>query len=222
MLKRSLLCLAVLLVLPLLVTAVVADEGPAHPDADWLTWTLKDVNGDTIDDSALANHTVYVFLFRPDNEDSCKSVRAASAYVREHSNHANRVLAMCMDDTGAKAIKLFLRQEEYTKRVAAWEAEQEVARQAAQQAGEEYQPVPMPDFTDQIETELKTAQGCDALCAHHLPFSTCARCEQMWTWILERMNKPEGLPRILKINTEGKLIQEWTELPTNPNPLSGN
>lgn len=218
MLKRVLLTL---LVLPFLVSTIVADP-PAHPDSDWLTWTLKDVNGDTIDDSTLENHTVYVFLFRPDNEQSCESVRAASEYVREHSNHANRVLAMCCDDTGAKAIKLFLRQEEYTKRVAAWEAEQEAARQAAQQAGEEFQPEPMPDFADEIEDELEDEEDLQALMDHHLPFATCQRCEDAWTWILERMEHPKGLPRILKINSQGHYIQEWTELPTNPNPLSGN
>lgn len=217
MLKRALLSL---LILPFLATAIVAAP-PAHPDADWLTWTMKDVNGDAIDTEALDN-TVYVFLFRPDNEDSCKSIRAASEYVRAHSNHADRVLAMCTDDTGAKAIKLFLRQEEYAKRVAAWEEEQAAALAAAQQANEPFTPEQMPDFVKEIEDELDDAEDLQALLDHHLPFATCQRCEEAWTWILERMNTPEGLPRILKINSQGQLVQEWTELPTNPNPLSGN
>lgn len=197
-------------------------EDPPNNDADWLTWTLKDVKGNNIDVSTHQNNVVYVFLFRPDNDDSCKSIRAASAYVREHSNHANRVLAMCCDDTGAKAIKLFLRQEEYTKRVEAWNAAQEAAQQAAQQAEEEWSPPPMPDFVKQIEDELANPEDLNALLAHHLPFKTCQRCEDMWSWLLQRMNKPEGLPRILKINSQGHLLQEWTELPTNPNPLCGN
>lgn len=201
--------------------STLADDPPEN-DADWLTWTLKDVNGDTIDDSGHENHTVYVFLFRPDNEASCASVRAASAYVRQHPNHANRVLAMCCDDTGAKAIKLFLRQEEYTKRVAAWEAEQEAARLAAEQAQEEWTPSPMPDFTKQIEDELADPDDLEELMNHHLPFATAQRCEAAWTWFLERIAKPESLPRILKINSQGHMAQEWTELPTNPNPLSGN
>lgn len=221
MLKRVFASLLGLLLLATTVTPVGADD-PAHPDSDWLTWTLKDVNGDTIDTDGHESHVVFVFLFRPDNEASCASVRLASAHVRGHPNHANKVLALCCDDTGAKAIKLFLRQEEYAKRVTAWQAEQAAAKLTAEQEEEPWTPEPMPDFADEIEDEMCNAQGCDDLCEHHLPFATAQRCEEMWTWVLERMDHPEGLPRILKINGQGHLIQEWTELPTNPNPLSGN
>lgn len=219
---RTLLAFSLLAaLLAFLPTTVIADDPPDN-DADWLTWTLKDVSGNNVDLSNHQNHVVFVFLFRPDNEDSCKSIRTASAYVREHPNHANRVLAMCCDDGGAVAIKLFLRQEEYSKRVAAWEAEQEAARQAAEQAEEEWTPTAMPDFVKQIEDELADPEDLATMVAHHLPFSTCQRCEEMWTWLLQRMEKPEGLPRILKINGQGRFLHEWTEVPTNPNPLSGN
>lgn len=222
MVKRTLTCLLMLVLL--VCSAVPAEADPpqyAHPNGDWLTWTLKDVNGDTIDTDGHEGHAVFVVLFRPDNEDSCESVRFASAHIRAHPNHASKVLAMCADDTGAKAVKLFLRQEEYAKRVAAWETEQAEAKAAAAQANETFTPSPMPDFAQQVEDEMCTAEGCDALCAHHLPFATAQRCEEAWTWFLERMDAPEGLPRVFKISAQGNVVNQWNELPNNPNPLNG-
>jgi hypothetical protein len=221
MLKRV---FANLLILLLLATASVSagadDPEYAHPDSDWLTWTLKDVNGDTIDTDDHEGHVVYLILFRPDNEGSCVSVRLAAAHVRDHANHASKVFALCCDDGGANAIRLFLRQEEYARRVTAWEAEQAAAKQAAEQAGEVFAPEPMADFAQEIEDEMCTAEGCDDLCEHHLPFATAQRSEAAWTWVLERMTAPESLPRVLKINGQGHVVQQWTELPSNPNPLN--
>jgi hypothetical protein len=221
MIKRVCANLLILLLLATASVSVGADDPEyAHPDSDWLTWTLKDVNGDTIDTDGHESHVVYVFLFRPDNDASCESIRLASEHVRDHPNHADKVLALCCDDTGAKAIKLFLRQEEYAKRVAAWEAEQAAAKQTAEQAGEAFTPEPMPDFAQEIEDEMCNAEGCDDLCEHHLPFATAQRSEAAWTWVLERMTAPESLPRVLKINGQGHVVQQWTELPSNPNPLN--
>jgi hypothetical protein len=223
MLKRACFCLLTLLSLMATVCPVSADPPQyAHPNADWLTWDLYDAAADEIDLSEHDDNTVYVFLFRPDNEASCASVRAASAYVREHSNHADRVLVMCCDDSGCRALKLFLRQEEYAKRVATWEADQAAAKLAAEQAQETWTPSPMPNFAEEIEDEMAMAQGLEDLCDYHLPFATCRRCNGLWDWLVERMAAPEGVPRILKINSQGQLLQEWTELPNNPNPLSGS
>lgn len=209
---------ALLVYLP---TTAIADDPPAN-DADWLTWTAKDVNGNAVDFSALQPGVVFVLLFRPDNEPSCKNMRAAAEYARQHPNKAKRMLAMCCDDTGGKAIKLFLRQEEYPKRIAAWEAEQEAAQLAAEQAEEPWMPDPMPDFVQQIEDELADPEGLATMVAHHLPFKTCQRCEEMLSWLSERMESAGDQLSILKVNPQGKVVQEWLVLPANPNPLSAD
>jgi hypothetical protein len=199
-----------------LPTAALADPEP-NDDADWLTWTCKDCKNNTIDLSSHQSKTVYVVVFTPGNADSCTMMRAVAAYVRAHTNKADNVLGFCSDDTGCDAIKLHIRQEEWKKRVDAWNAEQEATKAAAQAAGQPYNAPAMPDFLKQIQDEMNDAEDFDALIAHHLPFKTCQRCDPMWSWLIKRMTNPEGAPRILKVNAQGQVIQTWSAV---PNPLS--
>lgn len=220
MVKRIACALCVFVCLLLIAGPTKADPPPSDA-GDWLTWMPMNVHNNAINLTGYQNKTIYVVLFSPDKDTACSMVRAVAAHVRAHPNHAGKVLAMCMDDTGYKAIRLYLRQEEYTKRVAAWSAEQDAAAAAAQQSGATYNRPPMPDFVTTIESELETVQGRDDLMAYHLPFTTCARCEDMWTWLLRRITKPEGMPRALKFNPQATLLNEWDCIP-NPNPLAQN
>ena len=205
-------CLAAL-ALMCLPTLLVADA----PDSDWLTWTVKDCKNNTIDLSDQEDKTIYVVVFSPGNSDSCAWMRAMATYVRSHANKAEKVLGFCSDDTGCDAIKLHIRQEEWKKRVDAWNAAQDAAKTAAQQAGLPFAAPKMPDYLQQIKDEINDPEDFDALISHHLPFKTCQRCSAMWTWLIERMSSPEGSPRILKINAAGHLVHEWTEM---PNPMT--
>jgi hypothetical protein len=117
---------------------------------------------------------------------------------------------MCSDDTGAKALKLHVRQEEWKERTAEWESDQEDARQQAEQAGVPFAPEPMPDFVKQIEDELADPDDLADLLAHHFPFNAACRCENMWDWLSERMDSPAKAPRILKFNSNGVEIHEWS------------
>lgn len=196
----------------MLPTATLADPEP-NDDADWLTWTCKDCKNNTIDLSSHQNKTVYVVVFTPGNADSCKMMRDMAAYVRSHTNKADNVLGFCSDDTGCDAIKLYIRQDEWTKRVEAWKSEQEAAKLAAEQSGQVYAAPSMPDYNRQIDDEMADPEDFDALIASHLPFKTCQRCDAMWTWLIKRMAGPDGAPRLLKINASGQLVQEWNALP---------
>ena len=201
----------------LLVTApaiLVADD-PPNNDADWLTWSVKDCKGNTLDLSDHEDKTVYVVVFTPGNSDSCALMRGMAEYIRGHSNKADRVLGFCCDDTGCEAIKLHIRQDEWKKRVEAWNAAQEAAKQAAQQAGQPYNASPMPDYLKQIKDEMADPDDFDALIGHHLPFKTCQRCDAMWTWLTEKMDSPAAAPRLLKVNANGHVTQQWTCLPQN-------
>jgi len=209
---RFTVCLA-LIVLCAVPSAIVAD--PPDDDADWLTWTVKDCKNSTLDLSDHENKTVYVVVFSPGSADSCALMRGMAEYIRGHTNKADKVLGFCSDDTGCDAIKLHIRQEEWKKRVDAWNAEQETAKAAAEQAGQPYNAPPMPDYLKQIKDEMADPEDFDALIAHHLPFKTCIRCSSMWTWLSKRMAGPVTAPRLLKINASGHLVQEWTCLP-NP------
>ena len=217
MLLRTIRLLGLLgLLAVMLPTATLADPEP-NDDADWLTWTCKDCKNNTIDLSSHQSKTVYVVVFTPGNTDSCTMMREIAAYVRSHTNKADNVLGFCSDDTGCDAIKLHIRQEEWKKRVDAWNAEQEAAKAAAQAAGQPYNAPAMPDFLKQIQDEMNDAEDLDSLIAYHLPFKTCQRCPEMWTWLQKRMNAPSGVPRLMKINASGHLVQQWT---ATPNPFS--
>lgn len=225
------------LALVAVVTAAFAQEAPAagespeaapaaaQPSNGWLTWSPKDVHDNAVSLTGYQNKTVYVLLFAPDNDKACQATRAVAAFVREHPNKADKILAMCTDATGAAAIRLYLRQEEYTKRVAAWTAEQDAAEAAAKAEaaarGEEshFARPQMPDFVKAIEDELAMVAGRNALMAHHLPFTTCQRDDAMWTWLLAKVTTPESVPRLLKFNPQGDLLNEWNCLP-EPNPLA--
>lgn len=211
--RLKLTVLFALIVLSAIPSMIVAD--PPGDDADWLTWAVKDCKDSTIDLSDHEDKTVYVVVFTPSNSNSCTMLRDMAAYIRSHTNKTDRVLGFCSDDTGCDAIKLHIRQEEWKKRVDAWNTEQEAARQAAQQSGQPYSAPSMPDYLTQIRDEMNDAEDFDALIAHHLPFKTCQRCGAMWTWLSARMTGVPGAPRLLKINASGHLVQEWTEL-SNP------
>lgn len=205
-------CLALLL-LCALPSAIVAD--PPSNDADWLTWSVTDCKNNAIDLSDHEDKTVYVVVFTPSNADSCTMMREVAAYIRSHTNKADKVLGFCSDDTGCDAVKLHIRQEEWAKRVEAWKTEQEAAKLAAELAGQVFAAPSMPDYVQQIADEMADPEDFDALIAYHLPFKSCQRCDAMWSWLIERMTSPEGAPRLLKINASGHLVQEWTTLP-NP------
>ncbi|MCC6149494.1 MAG: hypothetical protein IT461_04520 [Planctomycetes bacterium] len=210
MLARMQLTLSVaLLVLFATPTAIVADP----PDAEWLSWTVKDCKNDTISLTEHQGHKVFVIVFSPGNDDSCNWMSAAAAYIREHPTKAKFVLGLCTDDGGAKALKLHIRQKEYTKRVAAWQSEQAAAKQTAEQAGETFIPTDMPDFVEQIEDELADDEDLATLMAHYYPFKTASRCDAMWTWLTERMNTPQAAPRVIKFNAQGQKLNEWSEVP---------
>lgn len=195
--------------LTLTPAVIVADP----PDEEWLSWTVKDCKDNTIDLSDHENKTIYVVVFTPGNEASCTLMRGMAAYVRGHANKADRVLGFCSDDTGCDAVKLHIRQEEWKKRVDAWNAEQATAREAAQQAGQTFSAAAMPDYLNQIKDEIGDPEDFQALIDYHVPFKTCQRCGAMWTWLSARMSDPLAAPRLLKINASGHFVQEWSELP---------
>jgi hypothetical protein len=214
-LLRTLRLLGLLgLLVVLASSATLADEEP-NDDADWLTWSCKDCKNNTIDLSSHQNKTVYVVVFTPGNAESCTMMREGAAYIRAHTNKADRVLGFCSDDTGCDAIKLHIRQEEWKKRVDAWNAEQEAAKAAAQAAGQPYKAPAMPDYLKQIQDEMNDPEDFDALIAYHLPFKSCQRCPEMWTWLTKRMTDLPGAPRLIKINSQGQCVQQWTAMPTN-------
>lgn len=202
-----------------------AAPAAAQPSNGWLAWSPKDVHDNAVSLTGYQNKTIYVLLFAPDNDKACQATRAVAAFARAHPNKAGKILAMCTDATGAAAIRLYLRQEEYTKRVAAWTAEQDAAEAAAKAEaaarGEEshFTRPQMPDFVKAIEDELATVAGRNALMAHHLPFTTYQRDDAMWTWLLAKVTTPESVPRLLKFNPQGNLLHEWDCLP-EPNPLA--
>ncbi len=215
MLLRTFRLLGLLCLLAVLLpTATLADPEP-NDDADWLTWTCKDCKNNTIDLSSHQNKTVYVVVFTPGNSDSCALMRGMAGYIRGHTNKADKVLGFCSDDTGCEAVKLHVRQDEYKKRVDAWNTDQEAAKAAAQQAGLLYARPLMPDYLNQIQNEMADPEDLDALIAHHLPFKTCQRCEEMWSWLSKNMDAPASAPRLLKVNSDGHVIQQWTSLPQN-------
>lgn len=224
--NRLLTCSGVALLLLVLAHAHVTADPPPEDDPcaqnKWLTWSPTDCQNNAISLASYQNKKVFVIVFTPSNEDSCKLVRKAAKYCREHPNATGKVLAFCSDDTGCDAVKLHIRQEEWSKRVKAWNTEQAVAQATAEAAGESYSPPPMPDFLKQIKDEMATANGLAALIAYHLPFKTCTRCKGMWEWLVKRMTLPEGAPRVLKFNAQGALLNEWPELGDNPNPLAGD
>lgn len=152
-------------------TNVTADPEPEyqHPDTDWLTWTVKDTKGDTIDLSAYENQATYVLVFSSSDKDAAKMMSAAATYIREHPNKASKIVGMCSDDTGHKALKLHIRQEEWTKRTKAWEAEQEEAEAEAIAAEEEFEPEEMPDFLQEILDEIDDPEDLQDLMDHHYP-----------------------------------------------------
>jgi hypothetical protein len=221
MLKRSLLCLAALLILPLSSAESLAEDEFNHPTADWLTWSLTNAAGDDISLTGYQNQSTYVVVFSAANEDSCTMMHNLADYIRDHPNKAGQVLAMCSDDTGAKALKLHIRQEEWKKRVAEWESAQEEARQQAQQAGEEFVPSQMPDYVKEIEDELADPDDLAALMTHHFPFNAACRCENMWDWLSERMDGSATAPRILKFNSNGVEANEWNAPFDLPQLLGG-
>ncbi len=198
-----------------------AEDDPCAQDK-WLTWSLTDCQDSAVDLTSYQNKTVFVIVFTPGNDDSCKVMRAAAKYCEDHAGVAAKILAFCSDDSGADAIKLYLRQEEWAKRVKAWNEEQAAAKAAAEAAEQTYEAPAMPDYLKEVEDEQKTAAGLATMISHHLPFKTCKRNEAMWTWLVAKMTAPEGAPRILKFNSEGGLQNQWNELADNPNPLEGN
>lgn len=217
MAQRLLGTFGVIACLVFLSVSVTAD--PPNDDEDWLTWSPKNIEGGTINLSSYEDKTVFVLVFAPDCTDACDMTRAIAAHVRAHPSHAGKVLAMCTGSSGAKAIRRYLRQEEFARRVEHWNDEQDEAKAAAQLAHETYRRPAMPKFAKLIEAALDTQQGRNALMAHHLPFTTCARCEEMWSWLCKRMTKPTTVPRVLKFSSEGAKLNEWSCLPS-PNPIS--
>lgn len=198
----------------LTLPSTMTGDPPPNDDADWLTWSCQDCKGGAINWSSHQNKTVYVVVFTPGNADSCTMMQQMAAYVRAHSSKADKVIGFCSDDTGCDAIKLHIRQEEWKKRVAAWNAVQQAARAAAEQSGQPYNAPAMPDYLKQIEDEMNDADDFDALIAHHLPFKTSQRCDAMWTWLCKRMDDPDCAPRLLKVNAAGQLIQQHATLPS--------
>lgn len=207
--------------LALLLIASMSVVGSTDEPNEWLTWTLKDAAGNTINLDDHKNHNVYVIVFAPDCKDSCKLMRKAAQYIREHPNRANRVLALCTDDAGAKALKLFMRQEEYAKRVKAWNEAQEAAKQAAEQANEPYEAPAMPDYAKEVEDELADPGDLAALMAYHFPFKTACRCDPMWTWLTERIEAPQSAPRVVKFDSQGVKLGEWPD-EGDPNRLASD
>jgi hypothetical protein len=192
-------------------SAAVAD--PPTDLGDWLTWTVYDAKGDQISLSSYQNQSTYVVLFSPSCKESCDWMRALADYMRAHPNHTGKVLCMCTDDSGAKAVKLHLRQEEWKKRVADWEAAQETAKAAAATAGEPFVPEAMPDFLAEIKDELEDPDDLAGLMAYHLPCKTGCRCDAMWKWLQKRMATPRTVPRAFKFSSNGTELNEWSTPP---------
>jgi hypothetical protein len=205
-------CLALL---ALWGTSATAVADPPNDDGDWLTWTVKDCKNSTLDLSDHENKTVYVVLFSPGDKESCTLMRGMAAYIRGHTNKADRVLGFCSDDAGAGAIKLYIRQEEWKKRTDAWKAAQDAARLAAKLTGQHFVADPMPDYLQQIKDELEDPQDLDVLIAYHVPFKTCQCVTDMGRWLTKRKNPMMGTPRLLKINPQGHVVQQWASLPQN-------
>ncbi len=184
-----------------------------HPNTDYMTWSLKDSKENAIDLTGYQSGKTFVVLFSASDTDSCKMMRTVACYLRNHPAHVGKVLAVCVDDTGHKALKQFIRQEEWTKRVAEWKAEQAVAKAAAEAANEEFNREEMSDFLKTILEELDDDDDLQALMDHHFPMNTACRCEAMWDWLVERMDAPAKAPRILKFKANGVEKNEWTTLP---------
>lgn len=214
---HGLLAVAVLLCLQ---APAVADPPPDL--ADWLTWTTYDTAGDPISLSSYQNQSTFVVLFSSSNEEGCNWMGKLADYIRANPNKASKVLCMCTDDTGAKGVKLHLRQEEWKKRVAAWEEAQEAARIAAQTANEVFVPDPMPDFLQQIKDELDDPGDLADLMAYHLPCKTACRCDPMWRWMQRRMTAPRVVPRVLKFASNGTKTGEWSTPPAEVSSLFGS
>jgi hypothetical protein len=221
MFKRSCFFLLLIFAFATSTTTATADEVFRHPNTDWLTWTLQDAAGDNISLAGYQNQSLYVVVFSTNSDDACTMMRSLAEHIRDHPNQAGKVLALCSNDTGAKALKLHVRQEEYAKRVAGWEAEQTAARAAAEQANEQWSPEPMPDFVGEIEAELADPEDLADLMAYHFPFNAASRCEAMWDWLCERMESPAKAPRILKFNSNGVETHEWSA-PFDVPQLLGN
>ena len=206
-----------LIAVTLLVTGSAVDATPPafqHPNTDYMTWTLKDAKENVIDLTGYQTGNTYVVLFSANDTDSCKMMRTVACHLRNHPAQVGKVLAVCVDDTGHKALKQFIRQEEWTNRVAEWEAEQAAAKAVAEAAGEDFDIEEMPDFLKTILEELDDDDDLQTLMDHHFPMDTACRCEAMWDWLVERMDSPATAPRILKFNPNGVETNEWTELPT--------
>ena len=219
--RIALTALFAVLALACLSSSVVADPPEfQHPNTDWLTWTVNDAAGDPISLQGY-NGSVYVVIFSASDEAASTMMSDLADHVRANPGEANKILAMCTDNSGAKALKRHIRQEEYKKRVAEWDSAQEAARQAAEQVNEEFVPEPIPDFVTEIEDELDDAQDLATLMAYHFPFNTGCRCDAMWDWLRERMTSPKKAPRMFKFNAVGVETGEWTA-PFNVSQILGN
>lgn len=202
-----------LLLLLILGSTVVADPPPfEHPTAEWMTWTVYDAAEDEIDLQTYSGSN-YVVVFSANDETSCKMMRDLAEHIRANPGKAADVLAMCIDDTGHKALKRHIRQEEWRIRVDEWEEDQDEARDAAELAGEEFVPEEMPDFLQEIKDELDDEDDLEDLMDHHFPFNAGCRCEAMWDWLSERMGSPGKAPRVMKFDSSGVETHEWTALP---------
>jgi hypothetical protein len=223
MLKRALFCLLTLLALAFVTSPVVADPPSyAHPNADWLTWELQDAAGDQISLTGYQSQSTFVVIFSVNDDDACTLIRDLAEHVREHPTDVGKVLALCSNDTGAKALKLHIRQEEYAKRVAEWEEDQATAKAAAELADEHWTPEPVPDFVAEIENELDDPNDLADLMDYHFPFNTACRCSEMWEWLSERMATPVKAPRALKISSTGAEQNEWSGPSFNVQQILGS
>jgi hypothetical protein len=184
-----------------------------------MTWTLKDAADSGINLASYSGKDVYVVIFSSNDTEACKLLRCLADHVSKNPNLAKNVLAICTDDSGDEALKQYIRQEEWTSRVAAWNAEQEVARAAAKAAGEEYSAETMPDLLQAIKDDLADPNELKKLMKVHFPFNTCCRCDKMWDWLCVRMASPTKAPRILKFDSAGIELAEWSNLPAE---LGGN
>ncbi|MBK8205162.1 MAG: hypothetical protein IPK87_00080 [Planctomycetes bacterium] len=201
--------------------STLADDPPEN-NADWLTWTVSDAAGDQISLGSYEDQTTFVIVFSASDEKSGTMMSKAAKYIRNHPAKASKVLAMCCDDTGPKALKLHLRQQEWSRRVKQWKDDQEAAQQQAQQANEEFVPGAMPDYLKQIEDELNDPVDLQTLMNFHFPFKAGCRCEEMWKWLKERFTGKPKAPRILKVNASGQVLQQWPDPPEEIGDVIGS
>ena len=200
------------------ITTAAQQSGPSqyqNPASEWLTWSLKDVGGGTINLTPNQGHDCTLILFRHGDSASMSALRMAAAYVRANPSKASNVIAMSIDQDSVKSIKLHLQQEEWQKRNAGFSSSQATSRANAAAAGLRFVPAQRPDYLSQLKSELSTANQLAPIAAYHFPFSTARRHQDAWEWIHERLSQPARLPRILKVDKDGNVLQQWTTVPTS-------